>query len=101
MKVKKNSVIEEALMEFEAGKVFYYRTTENYSELQDNLAKLKADPKDKQAKYKATLNTKLVVNGLSIFDKELTISHDRSYNFAKDVKNNEIIDIHIEWEPFD
>jgi len=49
-------------MEFEAGKVFYYRTTENYSELQDNLAKLKADPKDKQAKYKATLNTKLVVN---------------------------------------
>lgn len=45
--------------------------------------------------------TKLVVNGLSIFDKELTISHDRSYNFAKDVKNNEIIDIHIEWEPFD
>ena len=46
--------------------------------------------------------TKFVLNGASIFDSRVTVSHDSPYRFIKEnVEDGEIIDIHIEWEPFD
>ena len=45
--------------------------------------------------------TKFVINGQTIFDSRLSICHDTPYRyFQENVKNNDILDIHIEWEPF-
>ena len=45
--------------------------------------------------------TKFIINGQTIFDSRLSISHDRPYSYSRDnVKNDDIFDIHIEWEPF-
>ena len=46
--------------------------------------------------------TKFYINGECIFDSRISVSHDMCYNYIKDdVKDGEIIDMHIEWEPFD
>lgn len=46
--------------------------------------------------------TKFHINGESIFDSKISVSHDKYYNYSKNnVKDGEIIDMHIEWEPFD
>ena len=45
--------------------------------------------------------TKFVINGQTIFDSRISICHDTPYRyFQENVKNNDIFDIHIEWEPF-
>ncbi len=46
--------------------------------------------------------TKLIVNGTRVFDNELNECQlIKSYYYTLEkVKNNEIVDIHIEWEPF-
>lgn len=84
MIVKKLSVIEEALMEFEAGVAFYYRTTTNYNELQSYKAKLKEDPKNKTYKYKVTFNTKMVINdcarAIDVMIKALTKLYVKWYD---------------------
>lgn len=44
---------------------------------------------------------KLIINGKCIFDSRVTVCHDLPYNFIIDkVEDGEILDIHIEWEPF-
>ena len=46
--------------------------------------------------------TNLTINGNCIFDSRISVHHDNSYKYLKkDVKDGEIFDIHIEWEPFD
>lgn len=46
--------------------------------------------------------TRFYINGECLFDSRISISHDRYYNYIKeDVKDGEILDMHIEWEPFD
>ena len=46
--------------------------------------------------------TNLTINGICIFDSRISVHHDNSYKYLKkDVKDGEIFDIHIEWEPFD
>lgn len=46
--------------------------------------------------------TKFYINGVCIFDSSISISHDKCYNYIKDnVKDGDIIDMYIEWEPFD
>ena len=45
--------------------------------------------------------TKFLINGHTIFDSRLSICHDMPYSYSRDnVKNDDIFDIHIEWEPF-
>lgn len=46
--------------------------------------------------------TKLIVNGTTIFDTESYNNPPNKYFFytLDKVKNDEIVDIHIEWEPF-
>ncbi len=45
--------------------------------------------------------TKFTVNGETIFDSRLSICHDKPYSYTKEnVKNDDILDIHLEWEPF-
>lgn len=41
------------------------------------------------------------VNGNPIFKNKINACYDAPYEYIRDVENNEIIDIHIEWEPFD
>lgn len=46
--------------------------------------------------------TKLMVNDNCIFDSGVSACYEKSYEYVKDgVEDNEIINIHIEWEPFD
>ena len=46
--------------------------------------------------------TKFYINGECIFDSRVSVCHNRAYNYVKyGVEDGEIIDIHIEWEPFD
>ena len=46
--------------------------------------------------------TKFYINGECIFDSRVSVCHDHYYNYVKyDVEDGEIIDMHIEWEPFD
>lgn len=44
--------------------------------------------------------TNLCINGDYIFDSSKLTWHDKPYVFSKSVKDTEIIDIHIEWAPF-
>lgn len=44
--------------------------------------------------------TKLSVNDTTIFDESKLLWHDQPYTFSKIVSNSEIIDIHIQWLPF-
>lgn len=44
--------------------------------------------------------TKLLVNEKVIFNSRVSVSYDKSYTYIKEVENNEILDIHIEWLPF-
>lgn len=44
--------------------------------------------------------TNFSINGNTIFDFKLDTCHDKRYEYFRDVKNNEILDIHLEWEPF-
>lgn len=44
--------------------------------------------------------TNLTINDELIFDKNKLVWHDCPYIFEKEVKNSEIIDIHVEWLPF-
>lgn len=46
--------------------------------------------------------TKLIVNGTCVFDSQLNdFQLIKSYYYTLEkVKNNEIVDIHIEWDPF-
>lgn len=43
---------------------------------------------------------KLVVDNDEIFSGHNVMSHDKPIIFRKDVKNNDVIDIHFEWKPF-
>ncbi len=48
--------------------------------------------------------TKLVINDEVIFDSRITVSldHALSYHYIKEkVKDGDIFNIHVEWEPFD
>ncbi len=40
------------------------------------------------------------VNENPIFKKKINACYDAPYEYIRDVENNEILDIHIEWEPF-
>ena len=40
------------------------------------------------------------VNGEQIFKESKLVWHDRPYVFEKEVKNSEIVDVHVEWLPF-
>ena len=42
----------------------------------------------------------LKVNGEQIFKESKLVWHDRPYIFEKEVKNSEIVDVHVEWLPF-
>lgn len=44
--------------------------------------------------------TKLMVNGESIFNNHILVCVDKPYMFEKKVNDSEIIDLHIEWLPF-
>lgn len=44
--------------------------------------------------------TKLEINGMCVFDSHMEIWHDNHYEFIKDVEDGEIMNIHVEWEPF-
>ena len=44
--------------------------------------------------------TNLTINDELIFDENKLVWHDCPYIFEKEVKNSEIIDIHVEWLPF-
>lgn len=44
--------------------------------------------------------TKFSINGKTVFDQKLDTCHDKRYEYFRDVENNEILDIHLEWEPF-
>ena len=44
--------------------------------------------------------TKLSVNEKDIFNSRISVSYYNSYTYIKEVENNEILDIHIEWLPF-
>ncbi len=43
--------------------------------------------------------TKFEINNQIIFDQPTLVWHDRPYTFEKEVKNDEIINIHVEWLP--
>lgn len=40
------------------------------------------------------------INSDIVFNENAVVSHDNPYSFVKKVKNDEIINLHIEWEPF-
>ena len=44
---------------------------------------------------------RFTVNDELIFDKTHTVSHDEYYTYSKEVKDKEIINIHVEWLPWD
>ena len=45
--------------------------------------------------------TKFIINGHTIFDSRLSICHDTPYRyFLENVKEGDVFEIHIEWEPF-
>ena len=43
---------------------------------------------------------KVLINSKDVLDDNRLASHDNQYVIKKGVKNNEILNIHIEWEPF-
>ena len=43
--------------------------------------------------------TKITVNNIDLIGKNFTTWHDNPFVFKQKVKNNQIIDIHAEWEP--
>ena len=44
--------------------------------------------------------TDFSVNNKSLFDKNKLLCHDTPYRFSKIVQDSEIVDIHIQWMPF-
>lgn len=44
--------------------------------------------------------TNFLVNGETFIDENILVSYENYYLFQKEVKNLEIINIHIEWNPF-
>ena len=44
--------------------------------------------------------TNFEVNGQEIFRDHIVVSHDDPYLFNKNVKNDEILEFHLEWKPF-
>ena len=44
---------------------------------------------------------KFTLNNKIIFDEDKTVTHDKPFLFKKNVKNNEIIEISINWRSFD
>ena len=42
----------------------------------------------------------LKVNGEQIFKESKLVWHDRPYVFEKEVTNSEIVDVYVEWMPF-
>lgn len=44
--------------------------------------------------------TKFIINDVPLINNHTTITHDDSFVFRKSVRNLEIVDIHLEWLPF-
>lgn len=44
--------------------------------------------------------TKFLVNNSLIFDDTKTVCHDKSFNHKLEVKDKDIIKVHVEWELF-
>ena len=45
--------------------------------------------------------TNLVVNGETILNETITVHHDDSYIYSKNVKDGELMELHIEWDYYD
>lgn len=45
--------------------------------------------------------TKFVVDNQNILNEPTLVWHDIPYSFMKDVKNGDLVSIHVEWKPFD
>lgn len=62
-----------------------------------------ADTRDKNKKpFPIYINyTKFIVNGEDIINENNLVWHNSPYIYKKQVKNNDELDVYIEWQPFD